>query len=258
VDEGSAGHPPEERTENYLVVKAQRQRDQRARVAARAYFAAQADQRASASGGAGARQAVEVVAGAGFGTTGHAEVEERSPADEEPAAVAVGGDVAVAVPGVAHAVELAESEQIALLRREKRKAKKRRQAQRKKATKVQQAPAAEAKDELPMAGAPEAVNFMELAEQEAVNFMALAATAADSEVVSRAENPAEDGAKSKQRLPLVEESEGAADADDDRKEEKAEEDKVRSLFEAFDANSDGLLDLGEFVAYLTVHFFACI
>jgi len=101
VDEGSAGHPPEERTENYLVVKAQRQRDQRARVAARAYFAAQADQRASASGGAGARQAVEVVAGAGFGTTGHhAEVEERSPADEEPAAVAVGGDVAVGNIGI--------------------------------------------------------------------------------------------------------------------------------------------------------------
>ena len=63
-------------------------------------------------------------------------------------------------------------------------------------------------------------------------------------------------AESKQRSPLVEESEGAADADDDRKEEKAEEDKARSLFEAFDANGDGLLDLGEFVAYFTVHFFA--
>ena len=62
VDEGGAGQTPEERTENYLVVKAQRQRDQRARAAARAYFAAQADQRASASGGVGARQAVvEVV-----------------------------------------------------------------------------------------------------------------------------------------------------------------------------------------------------
>ena len=63
-------------------------------------------------------------------------------------------------------------------------------------------------------------------------------------------------AESKQRSPLVEESEGAADADDDRKEEKAEEDKAHSLFEAFDANGNGLLDLGEFVAYLTVNFFA--
>jgi hypothetical protein len=72
-----------------------RSADQRARAAARAYFAAQADERARASGEVGARQAVEVVAGAGLGTTGHAEVEERSPADEEPAAVAVGGDVAV-------------------------------------------------------------------------------------------------------------------------------------------------------------------
>ena len=46
-------------------------------------------------------------------------------------------------------------------------------------------------------------------------------------------------AESKQRSPLVEESEGAADADDDRKEEKAEEDKARSLFETFDANDTG-------------------
>jgi hypothetical protein len=140
----------------------------------REYFAAQAEPFEVR-----ARQTVEVVAGAGFGTAGHAEVEERSPADEEPAAVAVDGDVALAVPGVAHAAELAESEKTAFQRRQKRKAKKRRQAQRKKAAKVQQAPEAEVKDELPMAGAPKAANLVELA-----------ATAAVSEVVSRAENPA--------------------------------------------------------------------
>jgi len=147
VDEGGAGQPLGDRTENYLIGKAQRQRvvearlaDQRARKAVREYFAAQAE-----SFEVRARQTVEGVAGAGFGTASHAEVEERSPADEEPAAVAVDGDVEVAVPGVAHAAELAESEKTALQRRQKRKAKKRRQAQRKKAAKVQQAPEAELK-----------------------------------------------------------------------------------------------------------------
>jgi len=144
VDEGGAGQTPEERTENYLVVKAQRQRDQRARAAARAYFAAQADQRASASGGVGARQAVVEV--------------------------------------------VSRQQRIRKLYREQRIRQK------------------------------------------------TAPKASSGRTLSR-----------KVRVP-------PAQTTTERKKE--EEDKARSLFEAFDANGDGLLDLGEFVAYLTVHFFA--